>query len=316
MNLRRLFASMATVIVTLLVSALVGEGLVRIKNANQKSYTIEMWRYARELKQMDPELGHIHQRGKSSLLQNIPISINSLGMRGPELQSDARPRILLLGSSITLAWGVPEEKGSRAQLERHLGGTHQVLNAAVGNFNLPRYIRLFERDLRQIIKPKIVVIDYFIDDAKPMDSASGNWIMRHSEFAVTLYYIASKLLYGSRDLRSLKEHYDAIYDDSSETFLSLKDAMEQMNQMSHDDGFKVILALIPDVHQLTHYPFAHIHAKMCQQARSLGWTCADFLDDLGKFSGPDLWTIPGDPHPNATAHAIMAERLAKVIKGL
>lgn len=39
-------------LVTSVVTFVKGEGTLRIKNSDQKNYTIEMWRYARELKRV------------------------------------------------------------------------------------------------------------------------------------------------------------------------------------------------------------------------------------------------------------------------
>ena len=110
---------------------LLGEGLLRIKHMDQKSYSVEMWRYAKELKTPveDPKLGHVHVSYTSAELQNVSISINNLGMRGPEpaINDPKCTRILLLGSSITLGWDVDAEKILRSQLQRRLNGKVKVL---------------------------------------------------------------------------------------------------------------------------------------------------------------------------------------------
>ena len=77
---------------------------------------------------------------------------------------------------------------------------------------------------------------------------------------------------------------------------------------------KVILAMIPDIHQLEDYPFGFVHQRMRMIADELGWTFVDFMDSLLSFKGPELWTIPGDPHPNAFVHGVMARQLVPIIK--
>ena len=71
------------VLATVFVASALGEGMLRIKNSDQSSYSVEMWRYAKELKVADTELGHVHIPGKSAQLENVEISINSWGLRGP-----------------------------------------------------------------------------------------------------------------------------------------------------------------------------------------------------------------------------------------
>jgi lysophospholipase L1-like esterase len=316
LTLRKIASTALIALLTLMVTAVAGELLLRIKNADGKNYTIEMWRYARELKQVspDPELGHVHRPGQSARLQNIDISINSLGMRGPEPRTGTPHSVLLLGSSITLGWGVEESSSLRAELERRLGSDWQVLNGAIGNYTTSRYVALFEKTIRPAIKPDVVVVTYFVDDAKPSEVSSGNWLIRNSELAVTLYYVFAKIFHGTSDLGSLEQHYRRIYDKSSASHRAMVAAFDRLEKLSHDDRFRVVLSVVPDVHQLQNYPFLWIHDEMRALAAAKGWTFIDFLDVLKTFKGPELWTIPGDPHPNAVAHRLMAEHLAAALK--
>ena len=70
----------AAAVVTVIATAAAGEGLLRLKNANQMSYQVEMWRYAKELKQpvADERLGHIHRPSLSARLQNVTIASTAL----------------------------------------------------------------------------------------------------------------------------------------------------------------------------------------------------------------------------------------------
>jgi hypothetical protein len=118
---------------------------LRAKNASVTNYDIEMWRYANELKRRsaDPALDFDHVKSKSALLQNTEIRVNEWGLRGPPVEP-APPggrRILFLGGSITLGWGVPEDLTEEARLEhmvRARGQQIQVLNGGVGNIYLEK----------------------------------------------------------------------------------------------------------------------------------------------------------------------------------
>src|SRR5437763_607348 len=133
--------SIALLALSIITALVVSEGILRIKNSSMKNYDIEMWRYARELKikSADPSLDFEHLKNKSALLQNVEIRLNEWGLRGDPI-SPATPgsrRILFLGASTTLGWGVREEDTVERQLERMLAAAGQpaeVLNAGVGNY--------------------------------------------------------------------------------------------------------------------------------------------------------------------------------------
>lgn len=305
-------------IVTVAVTGVLGEIILRVKNSDDKNYTIEMWEYARELKTIstDPELGHVHVRNTSASLQGTDISINSLGMRGPEpeLPAQGKQTVLLLGSSITLGWGVPEKNILRAELERRLGRGYQVLNGGVGNYNTYRAVRYYEKEWRKTVKPDVIVVHYFVNDAEYLPPSVGNALVRNSQLAVTLYYIAQRFLKGSPGVDSLVDHYKQVYRPDSRGYKDMVGALKRLRDLAAEDGTKVVLSMIPDIHQLENYPFGFIHQRMRALADELGWTFVDFLKSLGSHKGPELWTIPGDPHPNAFVHKAMAEQLAPFIK--
>ena len=56
----------------------------------------------------------------SIFLQGVEVSINSLGLRGPE-PVPGRPAVVLAGDSMTLGWGVAESGTLAGQLARRLG---------------------------------------------------------------------------------------------------------------------------------------------------------------------------------------------------
>lgn len=275
-----------------------------------------MWRYAREIKQVDdtPLIGHSHRPSAQGTFQNVGIATNSLGMRGPEPSKRASVKTaLLLGSSITLGWGVNEEDTLRAVADHELRGKWQVLNGGIGNFNALRAVSLFRTKWRGKIHPDAVVVHYFVGDADKLAPSKENFVMHNSMLAVSLYYMVHQLFEGERGVDNLIRRYRAAYDPSAPGYVEMLGALADLNIMAKEDGFRVVLAMMPDVHQLQNYPFGFIHERMKEIAAEKGWTYIDFLDELKNFKGPELWAIPGDPHPNADAHRLMGLRLAQVL---
>lgn len=304
------------VVATVVIALAAGEVLVRLKNLDQRNYYVEMWRYGKYLKQSspDPMIGHIHVPGKTEQLQNVEIAINSRGMRGPEPVADGRRKVLFLGSSITLGWGVAESDTLRARLERDLGGKAQVLNAGIGNYNSVRYVSLFEKHLTDL-KPDVVVVQYFLRDAEDLSSdGEGNRLFEHSMLATLGYHALLNATKGSSDISSLVGHYGRVYAADSPGRQRMEAALARLAELSAKHGFKVILAMTPDIHQLSNYPFANIHSQMAALAKTKGWGYVDFLDGLSHVPAKELYAIPGDPHPNALGHRLMAEALRPLVQ--
>ena len=109
-HLKKICFSFLMLFTALSVSLLIAEGVLRLKNSSMKNYDIEMWKYSNELKHAcsDPLLGHEHNVSRSAILQSVEIRINNLGMRGEDITTGPpeNRRILFLGSSMTLGWGV------------------------------------------------------------------------------------------------------------------------------------------------------------------------------------------------------------------
>src|SRR5471032_788778 len=185
--------SIVLLLISSAVALVLGEVVLRVKNSSMTTYDIEMWRYAKDLKAQsaDPDLDFDHVRSKSAVLQNVTIRLNDHGLRnGPvEPVPPGGRRILFLGGSITLGWGVPEEKTVEARLQQMLrdsGEQVQVLNGGVGNYNAERYVSRFFKEL-QDLDPTDIVVHYFLRDAEDLPAGGGNIILRHSEIGVTLW---------------------------------------------------------------------------------------------------------------------------------
>jgi lysophospholipase L1-like esterase len=301
------------VVVSSLFAVGMAEGILRIKNSSMKNYDIEMWRYAKELKYQspDPVLGHEHVKNASALLQSVTIRTNDWGLRGgPVAPQASGRRILFLGSSITLGWGVPEEKTVTAVLEKMLraqGQNAEVLNAGIGNYNAERYVELFQTRLEGL-HPTDIVVMYFVRDAEKLDAGGGNWLLRNSELAVTGWIAGNRLLNKSGEA-SLEDHYRAVYDESQPGYVAMKDSLAKLAAYAKQNNIHLYLAMIPDVHKLENYPLGYIHERVRQIAQADGYRYVDTLPEFGHLSPDQVWAMPGDPHPNALGHELMAKAI-------
>jgi hypothetical protein len=226
-----------------------------------QTYDIEMWRYARELKRKspNPDLSFDHVHSKSAIVQNVAINLNEMGLRGGPLRRlpDGGRRILFLGGSITLGWGVAEAQTVEAQLEAMLhavGEDAEVLNGGVGNYNTVRYISRFFNELTSL-NPTDIVVQYFLRDAQDLPPDSGNFILRNSQLAVTLWIAYHRMLDKVGE-KSLVEHYRAIYQSDAAGFIRMQAELRRLSEYAKAHGIRIYMAMTPDIHNLVDYKLA------------------------------------------------------------
>lgn len=307
-------AQILMVLVTCVISLFAAEIVLRLKNSTMDNYDIEMWRYSSELKQVspDPVLGHIHKPSREAVLQNVNIRIDENGLRGASAAdaSDFTRRIVVLGSSITLGWGVEEGDTMTSQLESRLrdaGEDVRVLNAGIGNYNSPRYVKRFMDRLTQL-DPTDIVVHYFLRDAETLEPGGGNFLLRNSQLAVTVW-IAVNRVFGSSGHGSLVEHYRSVYAPDAIGRQAMEAALKQLAEYGRENNIRLYLAMVPDVHNLEDYQFGFIHEELQNLSEELGYRYVDLKPAFGNLSPEDVWAMPGDPHPNALGHKLMADAI-------
>jgi lysophospholipase L1-like esterase len=300
------------------ISLIAAETVLRVKNSSMTNYDIEMWRYAKELKarSADPALAFDHVKSRSAVLQRVDIRLNEWGMRGDVIEpvTHGGRSILFLGGSITLGWGVPESDTVEARLQKKLreaGESVQVLNGGVGNYNTERYVSRFFKELSGL-NPTDIVVQYFLRDAEDLSPGGGNFILRNSELAVTLW-IAYHRLFDRTGEGSLIDHYRAVYQPNAPGFLVMKAKLMELADYAKAHNIRIYLAMTPDVHNLIDYKFRFVHEIMREIAGEYGYTYIDLLPSMLGRPPQDLFAMPGDPHPNALGHKLMADAIFPVV---
>ena len=124
----------------------------------------------------------------------VDVRTDSRGLRGAEIADKAPPgvaRIAFVGDSITMGWGVAEKETFANQVIEGLvkaGRKVDGFNLGVGNYNTLQELSLF-REVGAPLKPDIIVLAYFINDAEPMPSYADNgWLSEHSAAWVVAGY--------------------------------------------------------------------------------------------------------------------------------
>jgi len=295
------------------------EVVLRVRNLAMDNYDIEMWKYSRELKQRsdNPLLGHQHIPNSKATLQNVEIRINPHGLRGKdtEVERHTDRRIIFIGSSITLGWGVAEEDITTSRLQSFFekdGQSVEVLNAGIGNYNTARQVELFFSQLKKF-QPTDIVVQHFINDAEELDAGGGNIFLRHSQLAVMIWIIGNRILSpGGEDL--LLQHYRSVYEKDARGYQAMRDALKKLSVYANKNNIKIHLALVPEFHNLTDYPFDFIQRQMKKLGQDLGYNTVDLLPALRNIPRDKIWVMPGDPHANSYGHSLMAETIYQAIR--
>jgi hypothetical protein len=322
---RELFLGLAFSVIATAVTFAVGEAVIRAVAHRRAIYNIEMVRYATELKMADPrgEVSHVHRPSSQARLMGVDISLNSLGARGPELapRSPSRKRVLVLGSSITMGWGVPFDETFTATAERLLNTSRpfgsqtsfEFVNAGIGNYNTVFQHALFRRQF-PVVQPDLVVLHYFLSDVQPRTMGRNSAILRHSFFAAFLFdrWTHVKLRFGG-DYKDLFTFYNDLYADDSAAWRVTQQHVREMRDASARAGAPFIVVITPDIHDLsTRTPYKALYERIGSTFQRMGIPVVSTFDALQGAFGANvsaLWVQSDDPHPNAKGHAVMADVL-------
>ncbi|HEY3305692.1 MAG TPA: SGNH/GDSL hydrolase family protein [Candidatus Binatia bacterium] len=276
-------------------------------------YDVEMTRYANELKvEADSDrIGHLHRPNARLELMGVEVRTNSDGLRDDEYtkERNQKRRIIFLGDSLTLGWGVKKEETFEALLEWQLSSETptEIINFAHGNYNTDQEVSLFlQKGLAY--RPDKVVVFYFINDAEPSPRKSKWGFLGRSRF-VTLFWSRLKAINARFSGKtSFKNYYSDLYSESSEGWAAAQKALQNLKTVCHERKIKVQVVLLPELHSLVNYPFVDEHKKMAAVLTEVGIPFLDLAPEFRGIENPQtLWVARDDAHPNSRAHRMIAE---------
>ena len=297
------------------------EVLTRLILDDGMLYELEMWKYAREVKVRDPrpDLGHRHRPKAEAQLMGVDVRTNPQGLRGPDIADQAAPgvaRIAFVGDSTTLGWGVAEKDTFANQVIADLvtaGRKVDGFNLGVGNYNTLQELTLF-REVGVPLKPDIIVLTYFINDAEPMpDYSDDSWLTRHSAAWVVLGYRVDSLFRQFGEAPDWKRYYRDLYQPKAPGWLQTQTALGGFAATARDIGAKIVVYHLPELRELKPYPFADVTAKVQTVVEEDGMPFVDLLPAMESLDPPSLWVTVPDPHPNANAMAAVTRGMVPTL---
>jgi hypothetical protein len=280
---------------------------------------VEMWRYARRVKAPStlPGLIEVHRPNARAKLMGVTVRTDEDGFRRPgaAIEAARRPgerRVVALGDSLTLGWGVAEDDTWPARLETLLrercpGSPATVLNAGVGNSNTAMQRARYEL-VAAPFDPEWLVLGYFVNDAEPDPEPADHALIWRSSLATLL---ATRVAQGREgELRDYREFYGELYEDDRPGWRATRRALVELGARLAADGVAATLLLLPEMHEPHgHGPFAAAYAEVARIGAAAGFEVIDAAPDFPPGSGESYWVSPTDAHPDGAAQDIFARAL-------
>jgi len=322
---RRILPNLLATLISLVLAVFSLELLTRLVVDDGMQFDLEMWKYARDIKQVaaDPLIGHEHAPNRQARLMGVDFRTNSQGLRDREFSVERVPgklRIAMLGDSLTVGWGVPVDDTFAKRIERMYaaaGIDAEVINFGVGNYNTVQEVQAFlAKGYRY--RPDIVVLNYFVNDAELLEPVrSPSPLMRACYACVFLAGRGDAVVRQFLGGMDWAQYYLSLYGDgTSQGWVEAKAAIGRLAEATKASGAKLVIANLPELHDVKDYRFGRITDLVRQAAAEYGAVFVDVLPAIADQPSSKLWVTPPDPHPNAYANELIAQALFAALQKL
>jgi len=277
-------------------------------------YDVEMARYANEVKipADNPKVGHYHEPNANAYLMGTSFKTNSHGWRDQDYDYERNDayRIVVLGDSLTVGWGVEQDESFEHLLEERFNETLPVemINTGHGNYNTEQQTNLYI-DKGQKYSPDKVVLFYFINDAEVTPKQSTYQWLAYSR-AVTFFWSRMRGLFTRVDEgQTFEGFYTALYDDEQPGWVASKEAFVQLRDLLDEQGVEFQVVMIPELHNVQEYPFDVVYDKVYNFLDDNGIDVLDLRADFSTYTDDPvtLWVALDDAHPSVLAHQMIAD---------
>lgn len=295
------------------------EGICRILDPIGISYYPETAHWLDTMIVEDP-IGYWNRPGQAGTYYGAPVSINSIGLRGPEVPPKApnEVRVLFMGDSFPFGIGVAAEDALPAQLEARLdehaspGIDYRVLNMGVVSYNSTQEARQLE-ELGVGLKPDLVVLAFAVNDIEPV-----MWVFDKRRSPVVDYaqrsYALSLLAFVARNVKFKLFGFSGIalgeFRDDSPRWREVERSLARMSSLSHGAGARFVVFVYDDL----------VGPKGLVEAagRRAGYPVLDLEPAMReRLAGrdPHVWmNSVVDSHPNAEGNRVWSELLEDALR--
>jgi hypothetical protein len=282
--------------------------------------------------------------------QSIPVDINSHGLRGPETPYEKPSdtiRILNLGDSVAMGWGVREESTYGRQLEALLNEQgagdqrYEVINAGVPGWNQENALAFLQAEGLKY-EPDLILLDLTtVNDIYGKSALLANnqpapipWLRANTYFwpflTVQLRWMESRSQGRERidviDPPTRPESYFPL-DPEAERWTEVWNSVLRINELAKKNNVRVVLIVFPLEFQVLDESFSTLPQELFMaKAAEAGIPALDLLSAFRqacreKPAGPcqledrylfaDVWM-----HPSDYGHKLTAAELQAVVAGI
>jgi lysophospholipase L1-like esterase len=291
---------------------------IRATDLFGSSFYSEVRRYMLDLVS-DDDLVVRHQPGLRTVYQGVEVSINAHGLREREMgpARPNRPRLVMLGNSVTFGWGVEVEDTYGRQLEDvlsgHFGLDVETVNTGVAGYNTIQMLRYTERH-GTALQPDALVLMFVENDVDPLgptpeELASLGGYLKHPrlnlEFALgrsRVYSMARHLIPGL-----ILRPKVAVSDPGWDT------AMASMRELAAWSRERQVPLLVFFFRMLPSEKTDLLYAELRAVAAEEQFELVDVLPWYAGINPRDLTVSFVDAHPNGAGHRILAEGMAETM---
>jgi lysophospholipase L1-like esterase len=323
--MKRILFPVLTTAFCIIIVFLCVEVYVRVFVDDGMQFDLEMWKYAKAVKVVDPDplIGHRHGPNRKALLMGVMVETNSQGLRDREYSFEKPAgvlRVVMLGDSFTEGWGVPEPDTFVRRVER-LYADHgikaEVINTGVGNWNTIQEVEFFMTDAYRY-NPDIVVLNYAFNDAEPVPhDRPPSFLMRYCYSCVFMlgrFDALRRMIFGGQDWM---DYYLGLFGDgTTKGWLDSKAAIKRLADYCREHKIKLLIANYPELHDVQNYRLQRITDLVQGAAVEYGASFVDLLPYVHDQQSSKLWVTPPDPHPNAYADKFFAQGLYEALEKL
>lgn len=234
-------------------------------------------------------------------------------------------RVIVVGDSATDAGDAEWDDMFSARLQAGLGSAYEVISIAMGGLNTPQEIHLLKKE-GLVYQPDLVVLNFILNDCDFYTEYDAFLRYRAGKDSVigvlgisidpnykkaikssALVYFLKQRLENAIGLILGKEetgYIERIWE-KPENRRKVTDALDQLQLLSKESNFSVLIVVWPVLFEFDHYKFQSVHQWIQNVSEKRGFQTLDLLPYFAENSYRDLQVTAEDNiHPNDRARRI------------